>query len=132
MKSFKIIVLSLLLFICNACKKDDKQKAQIDGTWELKSSTNGLTGKAETYSIDNGNLIIFSEANYQIFSDHKMIRSGTFKIVEETSLIHNQKGKRLIYDNEPDQIRTFLNIKGDELEIYIDAFDGSSALYVKK
>ncbi|MFN0255047.1 hypothetical protein [Pedobacter ureilyticus] len=61
-----------------------------------------------------------------------MIRSGTFKIVEETSLIHNQKGKRLIYDNEPDQIRTFLNIKGDELEIYIDAFDGSSALYVKK
>jgi nitrous oxide reductase accessory protein NosL len=132
MKIFQLSVLGLLFLILISCKKDDEKISSLEGTWELKSQTNGTSGNVTEYPSNNGSLIIFSHNNYQTFSNHQLVKSGTFKVVEETSILNNSKGKRIIYDNDPDQIRTFFNVKGNSLEMYVDAFDGPTTSYIIK
>lgn len=132
MKIFQLSILALLILIFISCKKDDGNISPLEGSWELKSSTDGMTGSVTEYPANNGNSMVFTGLNYQIFSNHQLVKSGTFKVVEETSIISNSKGKRIIYDNELDRVRSFFNIRKANLDIYVDAFDGPSASYTKK
>lgn len=132
MKIFQRSILALFILIFISCKKDDENISPLEGSWELKSSTDGMTGSVTEYPANNGNLITFTGLNYQIFSNHQLVKSGTFKVVEETSIISNSKGKRIIYDNELDRVRSFFNIRKANLDMYVDACDGPSASYTKK
>lgn len=127
-----IVILILTIQALVQCKKTTTSSSSLEGSWELKSEINGTTGNKTEYQTGNGNLIIFSKTDYQIYSNHQLIKSGNFKIVEENSIVTNIKGNRIIFDNEPEQIRTFFKVKDEALELYIDAFDGSASLYTRK
>ncbi|RDC55284.1 hypothetical protein DU508_17060 [Pedobacter chinensis] len=122
--------MTLSLLSCRKDKDDDKLNLY-EGTWEMKSSVNGLNGVRTDYSSGNGNIIILSGSSYEIFSNHQPVTKGTFQIVQETSILTNAMKNRIIYDNSSD-VRTFIEKKDNNLTLFIDAYDGPSTIYVKK
>lgn len=126
----KILVL-LILTLLIACKKKETVKDMISiiGKWELRTGINGLTGQKTDYPSGNGNIIIFTKSNYQNYSGQKLIKSGTYKIVRETSAITNVMGNRIIYDDEADAVRLFIDTHDGNLNLNIDAVDGSGTIY---
>ncbi len=134
LKTIKFLLIICMIVTFFGCKKDDKadENSQFEGTWEMKSTTNGLNGIKIDYQSGNGNLIILKGNNYQVFSNHHLEKSGTFQIIAEISILTKTKGNRIIYDNNPDQVRTFVEVKDSILGLSIDAFDGPSSSYIKK
>lgn len=126
----KILVL-LILPLLIACKKKDTEADMISiiGKWELKTGISGSTGQKADYPSGNGNIIVFTKSNYQNYSDQKLIKSGTYKIVKEISMITNVMGNRIIYDNETDAARSFIDTHDGNLNLNIDAVDGSGTIY---
>jgi len=126
----KILVL-LILPLLIACKKKDTEvdMVSIIGKWELKTSISGSTGQKTDYSSGNGNIFVFAKSNYQNYSDQKLIKSGTYKVVKGISMITNVMGNRIIYDNETDAVRVFIDTHDGNLNLNIDAVDGPATIY---
>ncbi|NRF40210.1 hypothetical protein [Pedobacter foliorum] len=126
----KILVLFILPLLI-ACKKKEMEKDMISivGKWELRTVINGLTGQKTDYPNGNGNIIVFTKSNYQNYSGQKLIKSGTYKIVKEISAITNVMGNRIIYDDETDAVRLFIDTHDGNLNLNIDAIDGSGTIY---
>ena len=132
MKTRQWLLVCFLLLSFAGCKKDAESRTALEGTWELKSETNGMKGGITQYPPNNGNLVVFSGSRYQTFFNKQLVKSGSFKIVEEMRNLTNSKGNRIIYDNDSDQVRTFFNVSDNGLEMFVDAFDGPGTLYIKK
>jgi len=58
------------------------------------------------------------------------IRSGTFKIFKDVSIVTKTEGNRIQLDNTPDS-RYFITISNNTLSINIDVFDPTSLTYRK-
>lgn len=130
LKNLTILCAVLFFFSC----KDEEAKIinTLEGTWELSSGTDGFTGRTTNYPSGNRTYYVFSGNKYQYFTQNNLTKSGTFNITQEVTITTKEKGNRIIFDNDPNQIRSFVNVKDDSLAFFIDAFDGSGAVYVKK
>lgn len=138
MKSKDTLFLALLVTFSTffSCKKDDQKSEsitdQIQGAWELKTSSNGSTGQTEGFPKGNGNVLSFSNSNYKIYSSSTLIKSGTFQIIKEESTLTKEVVDKIIYDNENNSTKIAIKIDNDLLIYSVDAFDGSSSIYERK
>ena len=124
-----------LFFYFFSCKKEDQKLVITDsliGSWELRSSFNGLTGQHQDYPEGNGNILIFDGLNYKIYSNGELINNGAYKVIREKSVVTKKEVYKLIYDGEFDAIKNVVDVTGDKLTYAVDAFDGSISIYKRK
>jgi hypothetical protein len=129
MKNILFFALTITIGL-TACKKIDVAiDTQLNGKWELRQLNSGFTGKITNYSAGNGHTFIFSENNYKIMAHDTLEKSGTFTVVNEVSMLSKKNASRIIYDNDRNTVKTFLEVNGNTLSIFYDAYDGGSKSY---
>ncbi len=128
----KIFVLAATigLLIISSCSKE-KVTVNLSGNWELRVAYNGLGGSTN-YPAGNGYISRFTFDTYEVDSVGKIISSGTYKIIPDKSYITGKTENRIIYDNNTNDIRTFIQLSNDTLSFFIDAYDAGSSSYVKQ
>ena len=136
----------LLTSVCS-CNKDKKLKksfisGSIVGTWELAAAQAGMIPTV-TYPPGNGNLLKFTDESYQVLKNGQLAKSGNYTIAGDTTVEANvclvvEKGSfknRIIYDNDYNANKVFVEVKNDTLSIISGCFalDGGSLYkYIKK
>lgn len=113
------------------CKKEDLINKSASGTWELRQIGGGISGKITSYNPGNGSIVKFTDDTYQVFSDKKLVRSGSYKIVKEKSILSQQEGNRIIYDGDMNAGRVFISIDHNMLYLSSDVYDGEGSIYEK-
>lgn len=131
MKYSFYILSTFFLLVTISCKKEDLISKSAAGTWELRQSGGGISGKITSYNAGNGSLLKFTDNTYQIFSDKKLVKSGSYKIVKEKSILSQQEGNRIIYDGDVNTGRIFISIDHNMLYLSADVYDGEGAIYEK-
>ena len=75
------------------------------------------------YSEGNGNIIKFSETNYEMYENGQLKKSGPYSVLEDTTVEETvclvfpdgQFTNRIIYDNDYNASKIFLEISGNKL-----------------
>lgn len=127
------LVLFIALFTVSACKKEKEESDNLGlvGEWEIRSSVGGLSPSAE-FPEGNGKILKFSETGYQRLENGKVIKSGTYQIIEEKFWAGNY---RIIFDGDLTGLTQYIEISKDKLTIYSGApiaLDGLETVYVRK
>jgi hypothetical protein len=131
MKNCFLIFLGILVLVVTSCKKDDFEPTpSIVGTWELKTGISGMTGKSTDYPSGNGSILKFTDSSFEIYFDHKLVNSGSYKVVSDTSGLTQEKANRIVYNDQKD-VRNFFNLKEGKLNMWIDAYDAPSSIFIK-
>jgi len=119
---FSIIFGGLNLFL-PACKKDNSTSlTSIAGSWELSREQSGMT-PAINYSSGNGNILKFTDSEFQIFSNGQPVKRGEYTLVKvssvatETCLVvpTDQYRNRIVYDNKHFEPKVFVQISDTSL-----------------
>jgi hypothetical protein len=127
-----ILFLTLIIAVSlTACKKSDKAivETELTGNWELRQLNTGFTGKVTNYSAGNGHTLKFSGNAYKILDHDTVEKSGTFVLIREISQLTKTVSTRIIYDNDRNTTKTFLEVNGNNLSIFYDAYDAGSKSY---
>ncbi|RYE26374.1 MAG: hypothetical protein EOP42_20810 [Sphingobacteriaceae bacterium] len=135
--NFSSFCILLTFFI--SCKKDNYSSKSIIGTWELRQSQGG-TIPGTTYNKGNGNMIKFTDSDYEIYANGVLSKSGTYKLIPDTSvqdnvcsvLSSNEYKNRIVFDGKDDARKTFIKISKDELSLVSGCFAldaGSISIY---
>ncbi|MES2379236.1 MAG: hypothetical protein V4553_21775 [Bacteroidota bacterium] len=113
-----------------ACKQADvAAETGLTGKWELRTVNQGYSGKVIDYPIGNGQRLIFSGDTYKIMAHDTVKKAGTFAVVKEISQVYKTAGTCIIYDNDRNRIKTFIEVDGNTLRISPDAYDGGYSSY---
>lgn len=118
MKKLSTLALIFTMFLFLGCKKDlpYDPKISLVGTWELRASVGGqIAGVPSEVAPGNGNLLKFSEKNYEKIIDGKIVKAGSYTLIKETSWTATDT--RLIFDNDL-STRYFVEILKGRLIIY--------------
>ncbi len=127
------ILLMLFLFLLGSCKKEGVNNGQpIVGSWELRTAISGMTGVQTNYAPGNGNTLEFGKITYHTFNASQLVKSGTYKIIKDTSRINQQIFDRIVYDNELNTANSFFKIEGSSMTIWIDGYDAPAIIYERK
>jgi hypothetical protein len=123
-----------------ACKKDNAKNnsdisTSIVGSWELRQAQTGMIPTIN-YPSGNGDVLKFTNSDYQVFSNNQLIKSGLYTIVEDTSaenevclvIAANQFRNRIIYDGNSIERKIFIQISNNKLTFLTGCFalDGGS------
>jgi hypothetical protein len=132
MNAIKIFSLFLIITTIISCKKDGARELakKLEGSWELSKSSGGLEGKTISYPTGAGNILEFSGSTFRETRNNQLIRSGTFKIFKEVSIVTKKEGDRIQFDSTPDS-RYFISVLDNSLSIDFDIFDPNSLTYQK-
>jgi len=131
-----------------ACKKDSAENkadshTSIIGTWELRQTNAAMNPLATNYAPGNGNILKFTEQNYEAYKNGQLVRRGAYAIVPDTSVETNvclifPEGH---FENRIDladtiiAIKQFIQISNDTLSIIAGCYSldaGHTAKYVRK
>ncbi|SEA49873.1 hypothetical protein [Pedobacter hartonius] len=131
----KMLTLSLcmiLLLSAFSCKKKSVESA-FNGTWELRYIEGiQIAGADPNFKAGNGNVLKFSESNYERYVDHQLIDSGTFAFQKEEVRINNSQSNYsiLLKNNE----KVYINLSGKKLIVFYGqiAADGVENHYEKQ
>ncbi len=126
------VTLTLVSLIFTACDEEISGNSSVRGTWELDAKVEGMTGKVNQQSAGNGNILKFTETNFEKYQNGELSEKGTFKIIKDTSILTKKLGDRIIFNDIIDNIKEFINIREDKMVIYIDAYDSPSDIYKKQ
>lgn len=132
MKKLFISILTIILLGFTNCKKSNSDSISILGEWELRTTINGLTGIQTNYSSGNSSILKFDKSNFEIYSNGQLVNSGSYIIIKDTNTLTHSLANRIIYNNETNSIKTFVEIDSEELTIYSDANDGPTAIYLRR
>ncbi|MGN6803064.1 MAG: hypothetical protein ACTHJN_14270 [Ginsengibacter sp.] len=125
---FKLILISVF-FLC--CRKENTTASQsIVGTWELQTEYNGQGGSVN-YPRGNGHVLIFTNTTYEVYSDGQLQNSGTYELTIDSSYMMGKLANRIIYDNQQNTIRNFVEVSSNTLFMRIDAYDAPSVKYMR-
>lgn len=128
----KILTLSLLALAAGlaGCKKNNTDSA-FNGSWEKRVSI-GFTGRIE-YPEGNGTGFDFQGNRYTAFNSGVPGQAGTFRLAPDWFYRSNEKGWRIVFDEELTQKR-FYELRGDTLSIFDDrsVSDGGMTQYVRR
>jgi hypothetical protein len=115
-----------------SCKKssDPYPGNSIIGNWEMYISYGGFGGQT-VLKPGNGNVLKFQPTTYKIYSGGALIRSGQYKIIKDSFYMGAKIADRIIYDNEDNAVRTFIEVSNNHLRLFIDAYDAPSAEYIR-
>ncbi|MDB5246638.1 MAG: hypothetical protein JWQ40_1032 [Segetibacter sp.] len=122
-----IIAFASLVSLFPACGKDNSTnnaETRIIGSWELRQSSGGMRA-ATDYPAANGNILKFTGSNYESFTDGQLVKRGTYSIVSDTTveasvclvLPAGEFRNRIIYDNDDQSTKVFIQITGNKLSI---------------
>ena len=130
MKNILFFTLIITLGL-TACKKSDTiaVETELTGNWELRQVNSGFSGTVRNYPAGNGHTLKFSGKTYKIMAHDTVEKAGTFILTREVSQLTQKVGIRIVYDNNRNTIKTFLEVKGNTLSIFPDAYDGGSKSY---
>lgn len=91
MKKYLFLIIAVFSLSC----KKDSSSAKLIGEWELRSSINGMTGAQTEYPMDNGMALKFSERAYERYLSGKLINSGSYRTIMDSSIIPMDLQKEL-------------------------------------
>ncbi len=129
-KFFKFIFILLPLFIISCKKESTSISSTLVGTWELRTVYSGWAGSTN-YTPGNGHYLKFTKSTFEIDTNRVRINSGSYRLVKEKFYLTGEIGDRIIYNNEENLLRTFVEVFHDSLTFSQDAFDGGGALYIR-
>ena len=124
---YPLFLLGIISFI--GCKKDTPVSDSLTGAWELWTDINGMTGKPTYHKPGNDTLVTFTETKYQFSAQGKIVRSGSYKVKQDTFSLDHTVKNTIVYDNQTNDIKIFFAIKDNQLSFFIDAYDASSTIY---
>jgi hypothetical protein len=128
-----IFIICVVLFA--ACHKESSKVAEsFTGTWELRKIYG--EGPVLNYEAGNGNILKCTDSTYEIYKSDSLIKSGIYKIVEDTSVATNvcrgfepgEYAHRIIYDND-DSMKQYFQITGNTLSIVFGCFAIDSGIF---
>ena len=130
MKNFILATLTLVIVLAG-CKKEKALPQSIVGSWELRNVYGiQVAGSPSTFKAGNGDVIVFTDTEYQKMNDGKVTTKGTYKIVNESAEIDgNTFSKALIYNDQG--MKWYFKISGKNLIISAGsiAYDGFTMTY---
>lgn len=133
------IAVAAFIFLSAGCKKDKTNAFSIQGTWELRQASGMIT---IDYPPGNGNKLKFSTAGYEAYENGQLVKSGSYTIAEDGSVVTNTcldfpQGRfamRIIYDNMQTAPKIFFEREGSKLNFVSGCFaldGGRSSVYEK-
>ena len=137
----RVAVLAILLIgSISSCKKDTLPVDDLQGQWELRSV---MAEQPSIYQPGNGRIVRFSGKQYEFRENGQVTRSGSFKLVkdgsvaESTCLVSLPAGsfqRRIIFDNDVNADKTFVQVDGTQLQLISGcfAFDAGSQRWYEK
>ncbi|WP_448701886.1 hypothetical protein ACFGVR_06435 [Mucilaginibacter sp. AW1-3] len=118
-----------MLIAVISCKKQGASPSlDITGKWELRSQSGGWTPTI-TYPKGNGNIYVFTAGQYQVYRGGSLLKQGTYTIAKKTSLLQNTVMDALVMDNATNTVTIFVEINGNQLSLWLDAYDAGSSGY---
>jgi hypothetical protein len=127
---FKFIFILLSSLIISCKKENTTISPKLIGTWELRMVDNGWVGNTN-YPPGNGNYLKFTKSTFERDTNRVLLNTGSYSIVKEKFNLTGEMGNRIIYNNEENSSRTFVDVVHDSLTLYEDAYDGGGALYIR-
>jgi hypothetical protein len=141
---FSVVTLlsSALITFFAACEKNNRDiSPSITGEWELLR----ISGSRPVinYPSGNGNVIKFTNSSYESFENGRLVKTGTYTIVEDASvqasvclvLPQEKYRNRIIYDNDYNATKKFIDVSSDTLSILSGCFAtdaGSNIEYIRR
>ena len=134
--SIFIVILSIFFLACKKDNINDKVgvSTSIAGTWELEQAQAGMFPTIN-YPPGNGDILKYSNSDYQVISNNQLIKSGVYTIVEDASvesevcmeLPTDEYRNRIIYDNDY-TYKVFIQVSNNKLIFLAGcfAFDAGS------
>jgi hypothetical protein len=130
MKYF-IIFFFIVTSILTGCKKERELPQSLLGKWEVRHvSGSQVATKPSALKAGNGDIIEFSDSQFQRFQNGKVISKGTYILIKDSTKIDGiEYADALIYNNE--SLKHYVNVSGNKLMISIGsiAFDGMTVTY---
>lgn len=127
-----LCIFCILLTIFNSCKKSDNYNKTIVGNWELKQTfaSNGT----HSYAKGNGNILKFTNSNYEIYRMGSLTKTGDYILVPDTTvqfsvcliLPSSQYKNRIVFDGKEDTRKTFVKTSENELAVVSGCFANDS------
>ena len=127
------ILLEGLALIQLACRKDNINNnnltlTSIIGSWELNKEQLGMLPL--NYAPGNGNILKFTDSEFQIFANGQLVKSGQYRITRdgtvatETCLVipTDQYRNRIIYDNNFFETKIFVQVSENKLTFISGCF----------
>ncbi len=115
-----------------SCKKDHQPPgdASLQGSWELLTRTGGFAAIRVDYPLGNNNLYFFDKDTYSEHAGGQTIRSGHYKLVNDTSYTYQRRATRIVFDGvvSPDFLIT---VTPTRMILTSDANDGYTFEYRK-
>lgn len=117
-----------------ACSKGNNNNNNITltsiiGSWELNEERIGMVPTIN-YPSGNGNILKFTDSEFQIFANGQLVKSGQFKIIGDNSVTTevclviptDQYRNRIIYDNNYFDTKIFLQVSENKLTFLSGCF----------
>lgn len=124
----------MLAALLTGCKKDKASSHSVVGKWELRNILGvQIANMPSVYKAGNGNIIEFTDTEFQNIQNGKTISKRTYVIVDASADIDgNSYSKALIYDNN-EHSKWYFKISGDKLTMSVGpmASDGVTTTYQK-
>lgn len=130
MKKLATMLILFMVVLCS-CEKEQSISEQLMGTWELRTEINGTTGQKKDFPINNGNTIQFNFPSYEIYREGVLVKKGSYELSRAESMLRKEVLDRILFDHDQD-LKTFVVFSGNEIELFVDAYDSSSSIYSKK
>jgi len=124
----KNLFILLCIMFSFGCKKKNELESKYYGKWELSYTYGGFSGIKTDYPKGNGNIISFAGKNYEMYTNNKLVKSGTFSVVKAHSNIEQREVDKIVYDGE---VGNIISLNDNLLSFGMDAYDGGSSTYIK-
>ena len=136
MRNMYVLLLLTASLATVSCKKYPGECSCVtlseDGTYELRTSSGGIAGETKAYSAGNGNIYSFANrSNYKKYTDGQLSKSGSYKIIWDSSFVLHRPASRIIFDNEESALRTLIQFLNNGMTIQEDVYDGRTYEYEK-
>jgi|SRR5687768_13276229 len=128
-----LIFLGGLTLVQPACRKDNTDNnnltlTSIIGSWELNKEQLGML--PVSYSPGNGNILKFTDSEFQIFANGQLVKSGQYRITKDSTVTTevclvipiDQFRNRIIYDNNFFATKIFVQVSENMLTFLSGCF----------
>ena len=127
------ILFGSLILVQLACRKDNINNnnltlTSIIGSWELNREQLGML--PVSYPSGNGNILKFTDSEFQIFINGQLVKSGQYRIVRDSSVATetclviptDQYRDRIIYKNNYFDTKIFVQVSENKLTFLSGCF----------
>lgn len=127
------IFFGIFILVQLACSKDNVTNnnltlSSIIGSWELNKEQLGMLPLS--YSPGNGNILKFTDSEFQIFANGQFVKRGPYRITKDNTVATevclviptDQYRNRIIYDNNFFETKIFVQVSENKLTFLSGCF----------